>query len=444
MAQTKSRPKPRPSPKSRPIRTRNGIPLTRDEYRQLKRQKEREDRRKRQEAWEAARGPMDIPFLLLAMLLLGIGLIMLFSASFPNAQSSSRLHNDPLYFIKRQVMFAGLGIFLMLWVSKINYERFRGLARLALIVSFVVLVLVRLPGPNNGRLLAITRNGAARWLGIPNTSLTFQPSDVAKLGLIVYFAESISKKREKMKDLKEGFGYHIIILGAMALLTLIEPHFSGALLIAGIGAAMMVAGGIHIFWVGAGCAVLGGGFFLLSKTDIIDAFFKAIKYNSARIAVWRDPFGGDLEFRRKEAWQTIQGLYAIGSGGLLGVGFGKSRQKFGFLPEAQNDYIFAVVLEELGLVGGALIMILFSLLIIRGFWLAIHARDRFGSLLVVGVTTQIALQTFLNIAVVTNLIPATGISLPFFSSGGTALVIQLVEIGIVLSVSRQIPGPKAK
>ncbi|MBD5162641.1 MAG: cell division protein FtsW [Oscillibacter sp.] len=388
---------------------------------------------------------MDMPFLLLAMLLLGIGLIMLFSASFPNAQSSSRLGNDPLYFIKRQVLFAGLGVGLMVWVSKINYERFRGMAKLALIVSFVLLILVVIPGPKkNGRLLAISANGAARWLGIPNTSLTFQPSDVAKLGLIVFFAESISKKREKMKDFKEGFLYHMVILLAMFGLTAIEPHFSGAILIAGIGAAMMVVGGIHWGWIAAGVSGLAAGSYLLAFTDVIENFFKAIKYNASRITVWKDPFGGDLAFRRDEAWQTIQGLYAIGSGGLLGVGLGKSRQKFGFLPEAQNDYIFAVVLEELGLVGGTLIMIFFALLIIRGFWLAIHARDRFGSLLIVGITTQIALQTFLNIAVVTNLIPSTGISLPFFSSGGTALVIQLVEIGVVLSVSRQIPAPKAR
>lgn len=429
--------------KSRPIRTRNGIPLTRDEYRQLRKMKEREDRRKRQEAWEAARGPMDMPFFLIAMLLLGIGLIMLFSASFPNAQSSSRLGNDPLYFIKRQVIFAVGGVLLMLWVSKINYERFRGLAQLALIVSITSLVLVVIPGPNNGRLFAISINGAARWLGIPNTPLTFQPSDVAKLGLIVYFAESISKKREKMKNFKEGFLHHAVILLTMVLLTIREPHFSGAILIGGIGAAMMVVGGIHWGWIAAGVGGVGFASYLLVFTNVIDNFFKAIHYNASRIAVWRDPFGGDSEFRRGPAWQTIQGLYAVGSGGLLGVGLGKSRQKFGFLPEAQNDYIFAVVLEELGLVGGGLIMILFALLIIRGFWLAIHARDRFGSLLIVGVTTQIALQTFLNIAVATNFIPATGISLPFFSSGGTALIIQLVEVGIVLSVSRQIPAPKA-
>lgn len=427
--------------KSRPVKTRSGIPLTRDEYRQLKRQKEREDRRKRQEAWEAARGPLDLPFLLLALLLLGIGLIMLLSASFPSAQSSARLKNDALFYFKRQAVFAVIGVVAMLWVSKINYQRFRGLASLALYGSLALLVLVVIPGPNKyGRLLALGENGAARWLGFPGTSLTFQPSELAKLGIIVYFAESISKKREKMKSFREGFLPHIIILAVATVLTLIEPHFSGAILIFGIGAAMLVVGGIHWGWIAAGLGAVGGAGYLVLFTGLMEK----IGYNSSRIAVWRDPFAGTMEWRRDEAWQTIQSLYAIGSGGLLGVGLGKSRQKFGFLPEAQNDYIFAIVLEELGLVGGVLIMTLFALLIIRGFWLAIHARDRFGSLLIVGVTTQIALQTFLNIAVVTNFIPATGISLPFFSYGGTALAIQLVEVGIVLSVSRQIPAPKAR
>ena len=272
--------------KSRPIRTRNGIPLTRDEYRQLKRQKEREDRRKRQEAWEAARGPLDMPFLLLAMMLLGIGLIMLLSASFPNAQASANLGNDPLYFIKRQAVFAALGVGLMLWVSKINYERFRGLARLGLWMSLILLFLVIIPGPKaNGRLLAISANGAARWLGIPNTSLTFQPSDLAKLGLIAFFAESISKKREKMRDFKEGFLYHIGILLVMVVMTALEPHFSGAILIAGIGAAMLVVGGIHWGWIAAGVSAVGLGTYLLAFTDVIENFFKAINYNASRIAV---------------------------------------------------------------------------------------------------------------------------------------------------------------
>lgn len=417
-------------------------PMTKQEYRQMKKAKEKLRRQMEREAWEAARGPMDMPFFLLAMILLTIGMIMLLSASFPSAQASKDANYNPLYYFQRQAMWAGLGLFAMFWVSKINYHRFEGMAKLGIYISVILLVLVILPGPKeNGKLLGISHNGATRWLGIPGMgTMQFQPSEVAKVGLIVFFAQSISKKREKMKTLREGFLYHVVILILMCLLTVIEPHFSGAILIFGIGAAMMVVGGIHWGWIAAGITgVLGAGYLVLF-TDLMEK----IGYNAARITVWRDPFGGDLEFQRRYAWQTIQSLITIGSGGLLGVGLGKSRQKFMFLPEEHNDFIFAVVVEELGLVGAALIMILFALLIIRGFWLAINARDRFGSLLVVGVTVQIALQAFLNMAVVTNLIPNTGISLPFFSYGGTALAIQLAEVGMVLSVSRQIPAPKAK
>ena len=409
--------------------------MTREEYRRLKRMKEKEQRRREREAWEAARGPMDLPFLMLAMMLLGIGLIMLLSASFPSAQADPDVGYDALYYFKRQAGFAGLGVFAMLWMSKINYHRFEGPAKWILRISFVLLVLVLIPG------VGITRNHATRWLGIPGVQAgQFQPSEVAKLGIIIYFAQSISSKREKMKTWREGFLPHFILLCVVAGLTLIEPHFSGALLIAGMGAAMMVVGGIHWGWIAAGLASVGTAGYVVLFTDFME---KVVKYNASRITVWRDPFGGTPEFQRDQAWQTIQSLITVGSGGLLGVGLGKSRQKFMFLPEEHNDFIFAVVFEELGLVGATLIMALFAMLIIRGFWLAIHARDRFGSLLVVGVTTQIALQTFLNIAVVTNLIPNTGISLPFFSYGGTALAIQLVEVGIVLSVSRQIKAPKA-
>ncbi len=417
-------------------------PMTKQEYRQMKKAKEKLRRQMEREAWEAARGPMDMPFFLLAMILLTIGMIMLLSASFPSAQASKDANYNPLYYFQRQAMWAGLGLFAMFWVSKINYHRFEGMAKLGIYISVILLVLVILPGPKeNGKLLGISHNGATRWLGIPGMgTMQFQPSEVAKVGLIVFFAQSISKKREKMKTFREGFLYHVGILLVMCLLTVIEPHFSGAILIFGIGAAMMVVGGIHWGWIAAGITgVLGAGYLVLF-TDLMEK----IGYNAARITVWRDPFGGDLEFQRRYAWQTIQSLITIGSGGLLGVGLGKSRQKFMFLPEEHNDFIFAVVVEELGLVGAALIMILFALLIIRGFWLAINARDRFGSLLVVGVTVQIALQAFLNMAVVTNLIPNTGISLPFFSYGGTALAIQLAEVGMVLSVSRQIPAPKAK
>ena len=214
-------------------------------------------------------------------------------------------------------------------------------------------------------------------------------------------------------------------------LLVLEPHFSASVIILAVGAVMLFLGGVSFAWFAGAFAAAGAGLAVLLT------FFP---YASTRISTWRDPFSSSSD----EGYQIVQSLYTIGSGGLSGLGLGGSRQKFLYLPEEHNDCIFAITCEELGLVGATLIMVLFALLIIRGYWLAIHARDRFGSLLIVGVTTQIALQTFLNIAVVTNFIPNTGISLPFFSYGGTALAIQLLEVGIVLSVSRQIPAPKSK
>lgn len=400
--------------------------MTREEQLELKRRQSREKRRKDREAWQAARGPVDLPFLLLTLMLLAIGLIMLLSASFPSAQAES---GNPLHYFIRQAIFAGIGVVAMMIVGGINYQRFRPLAKYAMYISVAMLVLVLIPG------VGITRNYATRWLGVPGTeSLTLQPSEVAKLGIILYFAASISKKREKMASFKEGFLPHLIPLAIVCLLVVVEPHLSGAILIFGMGAAMMVVGGIHWGWVAAGVGGVAGALYLVLFSPLMEI----IGYNADRITTWRDPFW-DVH---GASWQMAQSLITIGSGGLLGVGLGKSRQKFMFLPEEHNDFIFAVICEELGFIGAGLIMLLFALLIIRGFWIAIHARDRFGSLMVVGVTTQIALQTFLNIAVVTGFIPATGIALPFFSYGGTALVIQLVEIGIVLSVSRQMPAPK--
>ena len=399
--------------------------MTREEQTQLKRLQKREQRRREREAWEAARGPLDLPFLLLVMILLGVGLVMLLSASFPSAQAEG----DAFAYIKRQLVFAAIGVFGMFWIGKINYQRFRGVANIALLVSFGLLLLVIIPG------IGLTRNNATRWLGIPGSELTFQPTEVAKLGIIVYFAASIAKKRDRMLTVREGIVPYVVILAIVAVMVLLEPHLSGAILLVGIGAVMMVVGGIHWGWAAGGAGVGALGVYTVLYTD----FMERIGYNSHRITTWRDAFWD----ARDKSYQMAQSFITIGSGGLLGVGLGKSRQKFMFLPEEHNDFIFSVVCEELGLVGATLIMVLFSLLIIRGYWLAIHARDRFGSLLIVGVTTQIALQTFLNIAVVTGVIPATGISLPFFSYGGTALAIQLAEMGIVLSVSRQIPAPKS-
>ena len=404
--------------------------MTREEKRRLR----QEQRHKVRELQEIAKGPIDIPFLILVLMLTVIGLLMLFSASFPSALYET---GDPLTYIRSQVVFAALGVAAMLLMSKINYQRLRGFATIALVGSLVLLLLVVLPGPNRwGKLFGIYRNGATRWLLLFLVAgPQYQPSELAKLGIILYFAATIAQRRERMRTFKYGILPYALILLLYAALMLAEPHMSGCILLLGIGAVMMVVGGMHPGWVAGGVSAVCAGGYVLLFTD----FMQKIGYNSDRITTWHDPWW-DVQ---DKSFQMAQSLIAIGSGGLLGTGFGKGRQKFLFLPEEHNDFIFAVVCEELGLIGAGIIIALFILLIIRGYWIAIHARDRFGSLLAVGVTTQIALQTFLNMAVVTGLIPATGISLPFFSYGGTALAVQLFEIGIILSVSRQIPAPKA-
>ena len=369
-------------------------------------------------------GRIDVPFLLLVLLLTAIGLVMLFSASFPSAYYET---GDAAYYFKRQAVFAVMGLVGMVFAAKINYQRWRGAARMLLLFSIFLLMLVIVPG------IGIYINGSRRWLGIERV-FTFQPSEIAKLAVIVYFADSISKKREKMLLFREGVTPYAVILGVIAILMMLEPHLSGTILIVGTGAIMMAVGGMDGRLVGLGVG---------SVAALAVLFVKAVEggiisYGASRINMWHDPWLDTSD----DGYQMVQSLIAIGSGGLLGLGLGKGRQKFMYLPEEHNDFIFAVVCEELGLVGACVIMLIFAMLLLRGFWIALHARDRFGTLLVVGIMTQLGLQVFLNIAVVSGLVPATGISLPFFSYGGTALLLQLVEMGIVLSVSRQIPAPR--
>lgn len=384
----------------------------------LARQRAKEERMLReQEGRELARGPIDLPFCLLVMMLTIIGLIMLFSASFPRAYYED---SNPTYFVARQGVFAIMGVAAMAFVGKINYQRFRGLAKPLLYLAIVLLVLVVIP--HNP--IALTRHNATRWLGLRGTSLQFQPSEVAKLAVVLYFSDTISRKKEQMQTFRYGIAPYAIILGALAGLMMMEPHLSGTLLILGAGAAIMLVGGISWGWVAGALGVAAAGMYTIVGI---------VGYGASRIAMWQDPFID----ARGDGYQLAQSLLSIGSGGLLGVGLGKSRQKFMYLPEEHNDFVFSIVCEELGLIGAAIIMLLFAALILRGYWIALHARDRFGSLLVVGITTLLAFQTFLNMGVVTGLLPTTGISLPFFSYGGTALTIQLFEMGIVLSVSRQ-------
>lgn len=399
---------------------------------------------------QLARGPVDLPFLMLTLLLLGIGLIMLLSASSYAARYDSAagysaaegVLGNPFYFFRHQAIYAILGIVVMLVISRLNYQHLRWMSLPVLCVAVVLLALVLTP-------LGVNVNGATRWLKLLLVfGPTYQPSEIAKLGVVLTFAAMLSKRRsdvpefknrllqpwEKIRhflywsDLMELIPYGCILL-VVAGLMLLEPHLSGTILVLAAGAAILFAAGIRFGWfvLGAG-AVAGLAYFIVA----------VLGYNSSRISVWMDPWSDPSD----TGYQIVQSLYAVASGGLTGLGFGLSRQKYLYLPEEQNDFIFAVIAEELGFVGAALIVVLFALLVIRGYWLALHARDRFGSLLVVGITTLLAVQVFLNMAVVTNVIPCTGISLPFFSYGGTALVIQLAEMGIVLAVSRQAPAPK--
>ena len=391
--------------------------LARQERRQRRRELEQESR-------ELAKGPIDLPFFILVMLLSGVGLVMLLSASFPSAYYETDGQNPMSYFI-RQGVFAIMGVAAMLFIGKINYQRFRGLAKPLLYLAVILLLLVIIPGNP----FAFTVNNATRWLGL-NATLRFQPSEIAKLAVVIYFADSISKKKDRMQTFRYGIAPYAVLLIVLAALVGIEPHLSGAILIMGAGAVMMLVGGIHWRWVGLAMGAAGLLLYLV---------LGVIGYNASRIEMWHNPWLDP----QGAGYQLRQSLITIGSGGLWGVGLGKSRQKFLYLPEEHNDFIFAIVCEELGLIGATVIMLLFAALILRGFWIALHARDRFGSLMVVGVMTLVGLQTFLNIGVVTGLLPTTGISLPFFSYGGTALSIQLAEMGIVLSVSRQMKPTKA-
>ena len=264
-------------------------------------------------------------------------------------------------------------------------------------------------------------NGARRWFEL--FGVTFQPSEIAKIGVILFDALLICRFKEKMGTFKYGVVPFAIVAGVIVGLLVLEPHLSASIIILAITAVMMFIGGTRLFWFLGGLGLVGiGGF----------AAINLLSYSSDRITAWLDPFADPLG----DGHQTIQSLYAIGSGGAAGVGLGNSRQKYLYVPEPQNDFIFSILCEELGFIGAACVMLLFLLLLVRGMIIAARTADRFGALLVVGFVAQVVLQAVLNIAVVTNTIPNTGISLPFFSSGGTSLMMLLGEMGIVLSVSR--------
>ena len=356
----------------------------------------------------------DIPFLLILLLLLSYGLIMLFSAGYAVALYR---RGDAYTYIRPQLLFAALGVLAMYAASLVDYHVWHRLAWPMLGISLLLLTIV---------LFMPEYNGCKRWLVLPGLG-TLQPSEIAKFAVVLVFAHIIALNHDRMGSFAVGVLPFALVLGAVAVLMLLEPHLSGTVLILGIGAVLMFVGGTGLKWfvlAGAGGAAAIGAAIIIMP-DLVP-------YAASRLSSWLDPFADPLG----DGHQTIQSLYAIGSGGAAGLGLGNSRQKHLFVPEPQNDFIFSILCEELGFLGACAVILLFSALLWRGITLAAHAPDRFGALLVVGFVVQVALQAVLNIAVVTNTIPNTGISLPFFSSGGTSLMMLLGEMGIVLSVSR--------
>lgn len=386
----------------------------------------KEERRKRRakkfSLFSLGRG-LDMPLFVFIMVIMAVGLVMLFSSSY--AYSYYYEHGDSYHYIRRQGMFALAGIVAMLAISTFDYHRFHRLAFLIYGIAIVFLGMVLLFGPVlKVKQIAPPQDSAYRWLQFG--PVNFQPSEIAKFAVITMCAHYISQHIGEMGTLRYGVLPFLLIIGLPTVLIYAENHLSGTIIILALGVVLMFLGGTKMrYFVIGGILIVGALVFLVVSKG---------GYQMGRVSVWLDPFNPELD--RDLAYQTRQSLYAIGSGGFLGVGLGQSRQKYLYLPEPHNDFIFAIICEELGMVGALVVIILFSLLIWRGMYISLHAADKFGMLLGLGITFQVGMQAVLNICVVTNTIPNTGISLPFFSYGGTSLMMLLGEMGILLNISR--------
>ncbi len=359
--------------------------------------------------------------------LLVIGILMMFSASYPAAIEDGL---SGTYYATRQLLFAGVGLVAMFILSIVPYQFFEKLwvSGTAFGTAFIMLILVLIPGIGSKQ-----GTFARRWIAIGGAGgLTFQPSELMKIAIVLFFATLIVRNEHRMQTFLYGIVPYMVMLGAVAGLMMLEPHVSGTLIIATLAVTLIFVGGVRPLHFGILIIV---GVLALAVVILYLMHSKGFDYFEDRILSYLDPF--DPEYMQDQTWQTCQSLIAIGSGGMFGLGLGASRQKYQYLPEAQNDYVFAILCEEFGFVGAVTVILLFCLLIFRGFYIAAKAKDKFGMLVAVGFTMHIGLQALLNIAVVTKAIPPTGISLPFFSYGGTALMMQLAEMGVLLNISRQ-------
>lgn len=347
----------------------------------------------------------------MVLLLSMMGLVMVFSASHAAAYYRFK---DSYYFIRSQALWVALGLVVMFITAKLATPKLmKVMAMPSLAIAIGLLALVPFIG--------VTLNDAKRWLKFG--PITIQPSEIAKVAVVLAFAYMITRSGDKIRTFRYGILPYACILLVIGGLLAKQPHISATVLIFAIGAAMLLVGGVPLGWF---VAAIG------AAVPLLFLVIRMTGHGMSRIELWLNPYADPLG----KGYQTIQSLYAVGSGGLFGLGLGKSRQKYLYIPEPQNDFIFAIVCEELGFIGAMIIILLFVALVWRGFVIAFRAPDRFSALVVVGIMVKVGLQTMLNIAVVTNTIPNTGVSLPFFSSGGSAMVVQLFEMGLVLAISR--------
>ena len=361
---------------------------------------------------------VDLPLLIIVLILVAIGLVMVLSASSPTALAES---GKSYTYFRTQAIAAVLGFIAMFILSKFNYDIYKKFYKIIYVLSVLILFMVLIPK------IGVESNGARRWI---NLGIQIQPSEITKIGLIIWVAGYYSDPKNKIEGFWASCLKPIIAVGIPILvLYFVQNHLSVGIVIAMVTAVMIVMSGCqlkyiaYIIGLGVGAIAI---IFPFVRTKFADGF------RSDRIAAWLDPW----ENPTGTSYQTIQGLYAIGSGGLFGVGLGESKQKYLYIPEAHNDFIFAIIAEELGFIGCAVVLGLFAALVVRGIVIAIRAKDTFGSLVAIGITALIATQVILNIAVVTNTIPNTGISLPFLSYGGSSLLILLSAMGVLLNISR--------
>ncbi len=367
---------------------------------------------------------VDFVLVVIIIILLAFGIVMVLSASAPSALAETG--SSYTYFFS-QLRFAAMGLVVMWIVSRIDYHIYKKFYWPVYWISIGILLLVLIPG------LGSESGGATRWIDLG--FLRFQPSEITKVGLIIFFAGYLTDHKNDLRDFKKGFLLPLVFLAIPVLIALfIQNHLSVGIVMSLITIVMMLVAGCRLFHFVATGLVVGGAGAAALVTYLSTAGDQAsdLSFRFGRILNFMDPWQDATGL----GWQTIQGLYAIGSGGLFGVGLGESKQKYLYVSEPQNDFIFAILAEELGFVGCLVVIALFALFIWRGIIIAMKSSDMFGSLLATGITTLVMVQAALNIAVVTNSMPNTGISLPFFSAGGTALIILLAMCGILLNISR--------